>query len=55
MFCLLGYDTEQQFDGAALVIDAVCGDFLDARLLTQPRMGRVRGAYGRADTALATR
>jgi hypothetical protein len=26
MFCLLGSDTEQHFDVAAQMIDAVCGD-----------------------------
>jgi hypothetical protein len=33
MFCLLGSDTEQHFDVAAQLIDAVCGDLCSARCL----------------------
>jgi hypothetical protein len=33
MFCLLGSDTEQHFDVAAQMIDAVCGDLCSARCL----------------------
>jgi hypothetical protein len=35
MFCLLGSDTEQHFDGAARMIDAVCGDLCPARRLRE--------------------
>jgi hypothetical protein len=33
MFCLPGSDTEQHFDVAAQMIDAVCGDLCSARCL----------------------
>jgi len=33
MFCLLGSDSEQHFDVAAQMIDAVCGDLCSARCL----------------------